>query len=143
MSITMILQISLGIVFGAALVLIARSRGPRGESTVLASGLVATALLYVAFAVLGGASLRWSALEFMGVLAFGTLAWLGVRRSPPWLALGWATHVGWDVGLHLGAGAPPFVPAFFPTFCIGFDLVVAAYVLSRVHARRASGAQAA
>jgi uncharacterized protein DUF6010 len=139
----MIPEISLGLVFGAALGLVARSRGPRGERTVLAAGLVTTALLYLAFAVLGGASLRWSALEFIGVSAFGALAWLGVRRSPAWLALGWATHVGWDVGLHLGVGAPPFVPAFFPTFCIGFDLVVAVYVLSRVYARRGSGAQPA
>ena len=139
----MILEIALGVVFGAILVLLARSRGPRSESVVLAVGLIVTALLYVAFAVAGGASARWSALEVLGVLAFSAFAWLGLRTSPAWLALGWVVHVGWDVGLHLGAGAPAFVPTFFPAFCIGFDLLVAGYLAARVYSGRASRPEAA
>jgi hypothetical protein len=139
----MILQIALGLVFGVLLVLGARSRGPRGASVVLAIGLVLTALLYVLFALLGGADARWLTLEILGVLPFGAFAWLGVRSSPTWLALGWAAHVAWDAGLHLGVSAPTFVPTFFPTFCIGFDLTVAACVAFLVYVKRGSRAQAA
>ncbi len=139
----MILEIALGVVFGALLVLFARSRGPRSESVVLAVGLIVTALLYVAFALAGGTSARWSALEVLGVFAFSAFAWLGLRTSPAWLALGWAVHVVWDVGLHLGAGAPAFVPTFFPGFCIGFDLLVAGYLAARAYSGRASRPEAA
>ncbi len=139
----MIFEIALGVVFGALLVLLARSRGPRQGNVVLAVGLIITALLYVGFALAGGASARWSALEVLGLLPFTLLAWLGLRRSMVWLALGWATHIGWDVGLHVGARAPAFVPAFFPVFCVGFDLLVAGYILARAYTSRASRPEAA
>jgi hypothetical protein len=124
----MIFEIVVGVVLGAILVLFARLQSPRRERLVLAAGLFITALLYVGFALAGRASAGWVALEALGLLPFTLFAWLGLRGSPAWLALGWATHVGWDVGLHLGARAPEFVPGFFPVFCIGFDLLVAGYI---------------
>ncbi len=143
MKLLMILQIALGVVFGVILVLYAWWRGPRTERLMLAVGLIVTALLYVVFALGGGASAGWSALEVVGVLPFGVFAWLGLRASSVWLALGWAAHVSWDVGLHIGAGAPAFVPTFFPMFCIGFDLLVAGYIGARAYAGRASRPEAA
>ncbi|PYO59238.1 MAG: hypothetical protein DMD70_13755 [Gemmatimonadetes bacterium] len=139
----MTFEIAVGVVLGAVLVLYARWRGPRSESVVLAVGLIVTALLYVGFAFGGGASARWSALEVLGVLPFSVFAWLGLRKSLVWLAVGWAAHVGWDVGLHLGARAPAFVPAFFPAFCIGLDLLVAGYIAARAKTGRASRPEAA
>src|SRR5206468_7791814 len=116
-SVHMILDIALGAALGTVLVLLARWVVPRSENAVLAVGLLITAVLYVAFAILGRAGVQWFALEIIGVLIFGALAWLGMTRSLIWLAVGWGTHVGWDVGWHLGAEAPKFVPSFFPTFC--------------------------
>ena len=139
----LILQIALGVVFAAILVLYARWRGPRGERVVFAIGLIITALLYVGFALAGGASIGWLALEILGVLLYSLFVWLGLRASPVWLAVGWAAHVGWDAGLHLGTRAPSFVPAFIPVFCIGFDLFVASYIVARAYAERTSRTQAA
>jgi hypothetical protein len=45
-----------------------------------------------------------------------------------WLALGWAGHVAWDVGLHGGPGTD-FVPAWYLPFSVGFDLIVGGYAL--------------
>lgn len=128
-------ELALGGVFGVGLVLLARSRGPRGERTVLAVGLVITALLYVVFALVGGARAPWLMLEVIGVMPFAAFAWLGVRASPMWLTIGWVTPVGWDVGLHLGAAAPTFVPAFFPMFCVSFDLVVGGAIVAKTPRR--------
>ena len=52
----------------------------------------------------------------------------GLRR-PGWLALGWTAHVVWDVALHLER-AQPVVGAWYPLACIGFDLIVAGYLLN-------------
>ena len=89
------------------------------------------ALIYLGFGVAGEASLSWVALEASGVLIFGLLVWLGVRRSAGWLTLGWAAHAAWDAGLHLGPAAFAFVPPWYPIFCISFDLPVAGYLAIR------------
>ena len=139
----MLFEIALGVVLGAFLVVYSRWRGPRRQNVVLAIGLVVTALLYVIFASAGRASAAWVAVEVGGLLPFTLLAWLGLRTSPAWIALGWFLHVGWDAGLHLGTHAPTFVPAFFPVFCIGFDLVVGGYIAVHAYATRASRPEAA
>ena len=139
----MIVAILLGAVFATLLILFARWRGPRRQNVVLAIGLVVTALLYVGFAVVGAASAKWLAIEVAGVFPFTLLAWLGIRGSSAWIALGWLLHVVWDTALHLGAQAPSFVSPFFPTFCIGFDLVVAGYIAGQLYALRASRPEAA
>lgn len=132
----MLLEIVLGVFFGLVFSISATWRAQSRENLIFAGGLVVAALLYVLFALAGGASGSWLLLEIAGVFPFALLAWLGVRGSPLWLALGWLLHVVWDTGLHLGAGAPGFVPPFFPTFCIGFDLVVGGWVAARTLAIR-------
>jgi len=76
---------------------LAAKRGGARERRLLALGLVVAALIYVGLAL--RADSRWLAVEAIGVVMFGGLAWLG-RRAEGWLALGWAAHVAWDVGLH-------------------------------------------
>jgi hypothetical protein len=134
----MLLPIMIGALLGPVLVLMARRSGRVGEVRVLAIGLVVTAFLYVALAV-PGADRSWLVLEIGGLAIFGVLAWLGTRISPGWLALGWAGHVAWDVGLHLER-IQSVVPPWYPLFCVGFDLIVAGYLLSLALPRlRASG----
>ena len=139
----MLFEMALGVVFGVLLVFYARWQGPRRQRVVLAIGLVVTAVLYVLFASTGTASLTWLGVEVLRLLPFTFLAWLGLRTSSAWIALGWFLHVGWDAGLHLGPNAPTFVPAFFPVFCIGFDLVVAGYLAGHAYSSRASRPEAA
>ncbi len=124
----MLLPIVLGAVLGALFVLLARQRKRRGELHLLALGLVVAALIYVALALAGGADSRWLALEAAGLALFAVLAWLGLRASLWWLAVGWLGHVAWDVGLHLDQ-YQVFVPPWYPLLCVGFDLVVAGFLL--------------
>jgi quercetin dioxygenase-like cupin family protein len=115
-----------GALLGGLFVRIARRRGGEAELRFLAVGLLAAAVIYIAFAA-ARADGRWVALESAGLLLYGPLAWLG-RRRPGLLALGWAAHVGWDVALHLDT-AQPVVGSWYPLGCIGFDLIVAGYLL--------------
>jgi hypothetical protein len=130
----MLLPIIFGAVLGGLFVLVAHRRQRQGEIRLLALGLVVAALIYIVLALAAGAGRGWVALETTGVALFGVLAWLGLRTSLWWLALGWAAHVGWDVGLHLDQ-AQTFVPAWYPLLCVGFDLVVSGLLLGQVSAQ--------
>ena len=124
----MLLPILGGAALGALFAVLAAKRGGAGERRLLALGLVVAALIYVGLAL--SADSRWLAVEAVGVVMFGGLAWLG-SRAPWWLALGWAAHVVWDVGLHLDR-AQPVVGDWYPLACVGFDLVIAGFALHAV-----------
>lgn len=111
------------------------ARRSRRPTIPLALGLVAAAALYVGFAVAARAGLVVAALEVAGLIGFGSMAWLGIRRTPRWLAVGWLMHVGWDVGLH-PMTPDAYAPHWYPSLCVGFDLVVAVAIW--VHYRRRS-----
>jgi hypothetical protein len=117
-----------GAVLGVLYVLVARRRGGFQESRLLAIGLVAAALIYLALALVRGEG-RWLGLEAAGVALFTPIAWLGLRASAWWLVFGWVAHVGWDVGLHLER-PQPVIGAWYPLLCVGFDLILAGYLLS-------------
>jgi hypothetical protein len=138
----MLTPIVLGAVLGGLLVLVAHRFKRAGEIQLLALGLVVAAFIYVVLALAAGADRRWLALESAGLAVFGALAWLGLRVSPWWLALGWVAHVGWDVGLHLDR-TQAFVTAWYPLLCVGFDLVVAGFLLGRASAGQPSRTGAA
>ena len=127
----MLFQLAVGLALGALLVVYVR-RGRRArEAPVFAVGLIGAALVYIGFALAGGAPVRSLLLESLGVVPFALLAWLGLHRSQLWLALGWAAHVAWDLGLNWGPGAPSFVPSWYPVVCTSFDLLVAGYIVVR------------
>jgi uncharacterized membrane protein len=123
-----------GAALGALFVALAwQSR--RREAQLLAIGLVIAALVYVV-AALFGADRSGLVHQVAGLMLFGAIAWLGVRVSQLWLALGWAAHTAWDVGLHLNR-VQAIVPAWYALLCVGFDLVVAGYVLGSILKGRA------
>ncbi len=105
---------------------------------VFAIGLVVASLIYVGFALFGLmknlADLNWILIEVLGVGIYFCFAFLGVRKSVWFLAIGWASHVLWDVGLHYGESVA-FVPNFYPSVCIGFDIVFAVYIVYRFYNR--------
>jgi hypothetical protein len=137
----MLLPILAGAMLGGLFVLVARRQKNTAELRLLALALLVAALIYVGFA-LGATDTRWVAIEAVGLAVFAPFAWLGLRVAPWWLALGWAAHVGWDVGLHLDR-PQPVVGAWYPLLCVGFDLVVAGFLLSGTATPRPSGGQAA
>ena len=113
-----------GVALGALYVAWA-GRGRRGNRA-FAVGLVIAAVVYVGFAIAQGTG-EQLLLESIGVVLFSTLAFLGVRRSAHFLALGWLFHVGWDILLHpLASGS--YAPWWYPVVCITFDVVVAAAI---------------
>lgn len=123
-----VLWILIGLALGALFLAVARAGGPGRERRILAIGLVAASLFYVAFALRGGAPGRWLAAELAGTVLFGAAAVVGVRFRGWALALGWGAHVLWDVLLHRSGAGSTFTPAVYPLLCIGFDLLVAGYV---------------
>ncbi len=132
-----LIALVVGIVLAFGFLLWIRKQ-PDGGSRFYAIGLAVTALIYVAFALVGRASLRSLALEACGFLLYGVAAWLGYRKSAALLALGWALHVVWDVSLHLHGAGALYTPDWYPWGCVSFDLVVAGAVLTAGTAR-ASG----
>lgn len=88
---------------------------------------------YFGFATLGrdlaGAGRIWMLVELLQCIAFGTMALLGLRGSPYWLAAGWALHPLWDFALHYVGPGHTFTPWTYAIACISFDLLVAAYVV--------------
>jgi hypothetical protein len=130
----MLLPILVGALLGGLFTLVAHRRGDAGERRLLSVALVVAALIYLGFA-LAAASGRWLAYEAAGLALFAGVAWLGLRVGPWWLVLGWILHVGWDVGLHLDR-SQPIVGAWYPLLCVGFDLVVAGFLLRAAAGQR-------
>ena len=124
---SLVAYLALGVV-GALLLIAYAARFRPGQDRILAQGLVGAALIYVGFAVWHGHT-AWLAVEVAGVLAYGTFAWLGVRRSPAWIAIGWGLHPLWDAGLHLFGPISGVAPTWYAIACISFDVVVAIAIL--------------
>ena len=129
------IAVTVGVVGAIALVLLARSLAPRRELLVYGVGLGITAVLYVVLGLQRGAPARYLGLEVVGAVLFGSAAVLGTRRWPALLAIGWTTHVAWDLFLH-PANAPAYAPVWYPWFCVGFDLFVGGYIAGLITERR-------
>ena len=94
----------------------------------LAAILIVAAVIYEVFAARAGASTSWLIGELAGIAIFGGMGLLGVRRSPWWLAAGWALHPVWDILLHYVGPGHSFAPETYTIPCLTFDLAVAGYV---------------
>lgn len=116
--------IVLGAAGGHLFAVVARRTDP--SARLFAHALLVAAFVYVAFAMASMES-AWLAVEIVGFLIFLGFAALGLKRTLSWLWIGWAVHILWDGVIHLIAETP-FVPAWYPAVCIGFDAVVAYHV---------------
>ena len=103
---------------------------PRQQARWLSSAaLAATGGVYLGFAVADG---RRSALlvQTGELVGFTALAALAVQRdSPGLLGAGWLAHVTWDALHHRGRG-PTRVRSWYPALCVGYDVAVAAPLLT-------------
>jgi hypothetical protein len=124
------LELLIGVIACSVFILLARRMSARRELWLYAAGLVIAALIYLVFAV-RGAPVSWLALELSGLVVFTLLAWLGLKISAWILAFGWAAHAAWDAILHKLTDAA-FVPAWYPLVCLGFDLLLAGYIVARI-----------
>ena len=101
--------------------------------SVLVIFLFIAAGAYFGFATSGrevlGTGQVWMLVELVQVVGFGTLALLGLRGSPYWLAAGWALHPFWDVVLHYVGPGHPFTSWTYAIACVSFDWLVALYIV--------------
>jgi hypothetical protein len=88
---------------------------------------------YFGFVVSGrevlGTNQVWMLVELAQVVVFGTMALLGLRGSPYWLAAGWALHPFWDVVLHYVGPGHSFTPWTYAIACVSFDWLIAIYIV--------------
>lgn len=92
---------------------------------ILAFFLAGAASVYILFAFRAGEDPLWLLIEVIGLGIYGTMAILGIRRSPWWLAAGWALHPVWDIALHYFGPGHAFAPTAYTISCLTFDLMVA------------------
>ena len=120
----LLIEGALGAVIIIAFLLSRFTRDIIGRS-LLVIFLFTAAGAYFGFAISAGAGPIWTLVELAQVVVFDTMALLGLRGSPHWIAAGWASHPLWDAGLHYIGPGRSFTYAIA---CIRFDLIVAAYV---------------
>jgi hypothetical protein len=101
--------------------------------SVLVIFLFVAAGAYFGFAIMGREVVDtqpiWTLIELVQVVVFGTMALLGLRGSPYWLAAGWALHPFWDLVVHYKGPGHPFTPWTYAIACISFDWLVAIYIV--------------
>lgn len=95
---------------------------------------IVVASYYALFAVLGGSS-QALLLESVAGMLFVAAAIAGFRRSL-WIAAGALAAHGLFDFVHSGLIPNPGVPAWWPAFCLAFDLTAAAYLAWRLKGRR-------
>ena len=88
--------------------------------------LVVVASYYLLFAVMAGATAA-IAPEIVALLVFACLAALGFRASLWLVVAGLAAHGVFDA-VRSGLIANPGTPAWWPMFCLSYDVAAAGYL---------------
>jgi hypothetical protein len=112
--------------------LLSRFVGDFAGRSILAIVLIMAAGSYQGFAIMAsnllGTGPIWAPVELVGGVVFGTMALLGLRGSPWWLAAGWAAHPIWDIVPHYFGPGGSFAPESYVIGCLSFDLLIAGYI---------------
>ena len=87
---------------------------------------IVIAMLYLLFAAIGD-STRALLLESLPAGAFSAAAVFGFRSSLWVVAIALGAHGAFDL-VHRAVIANPGVPAWWPAFCLGYDVAAAAYL---------------
>lgn len=97
--------------------------------------MLVIAAYYVLFAVMGG-SIQVVIVESAIALVFIGVALAGFKSTLWLVVVGLAVHGVFDL-LHPHLYANPGVPVWWPSFCLAYDLVAAAYLAWLLGSRRA------
>jgi hypothetical protein len=120
-----------GVAAAVAIIASGRAVGFGRDHSFYPTVLVVIALLYVLFGVEDGAPSVIAA-ETAVALAFVAVAVVSFQRpSPVLLAVGLALHGLWDIAHPAILPSSDAVPAWWPAFCLGVDLPLAAWVMVR------------
>ena len=131
-------SVLVGVVLATAVGLLGTLAGLERDRAYYPVIAIAVASYYALFAVLGGSS-QALVLESLAGVPFLAAAVAGFRRSL-WIAAGaLAAHGMFDVA-HSALIPNPGVPAWWPAFCLAFDVTVAAYLAWRLVGRHVRAA---
>jgi hypothetical protein len=103
---------------------------PTTEQRFFTVVMVAVALLFVGFPAEVGDRVGVVS-ESIAMAVFLALAGLSMVLHPVWLAVTFLAHGGWDLAYLVGM-APTSKPDWTAQFCVPYDWIVAAYLLTRV-----------
>jgi len=116
----------IGVGLALAIGVFARLVGLDRDRAFYPTVLIVVASYYGLFAVMGGA-LRELAVESVVIVAFVVLAVLGFKKTPWLVVAGLAAHGIFDFWHgHLIANAG--VPAWWPAWCMSYDVTAAVYL---------------
>lgn len=99
--------------------------------------LIVIATLYLLFAAMANSTGSLVA-ETIPALVFVSMAVLGFRKKSPWIVVaGLALHGVFDF-FHHAVIVNPGVPAWWPGWCLSYDVVAAVYLAILILIRRSS-----
>lgn len=120
------MEYTIGIVAAAAVGLLGSLAGFDKERSFYPVVLIVIATYYILFAAMAQSPDALIA-EVVAMLVFAVMAVLGFKRTHGLVAAGLAAHGLFDL-VHSSAITNPGVPAWWPGFCLAFDLTAAAYL---------------
>jgi hypothetical protein len=120
------MEFFVGVALAAVVVVFARVVGLDRDRAFYPTVLVVVASYYCLFAVMGG-STRALIVETGVAAVFVAATVLGFRRSMWFVAAGLAGHGVFDF-FHDPFVANPGVPAWWPMFCLSFDVAAGLYL---------------
>ena len=124
------IELVLGILAAVITIGFIRRKAVQSERGSYATVLIVMAIVYVAFP-LWTRDLEWVLIETAGLAGFIVIAVLGRKVSPWFLVVGMFAHVIWDMAHHAN-DQTAFVPQWYPSACLGYDLFVAGYIAWRI-----------
>ena len=122
-----------GIILSLAVIGFAHTVGFDRERAFYPTVLVVTASYYVLFAVIGASS-RALIIEIVVATAFVIFALAGFKKSFWLLAAGFVGHAVFDF-VHRFFINNPGVPAWWPGFCLAFDVPIGVFLAARLTRR--------
>jgi hypothetical protein len=130
------MEYAIGVIIAVAVGLFAGVIGFDKERSFYPVVLIVIAVLYLLFACLAESSGSLAA-EALPALLFVAAAALGFRKTPWIVVAGLALHGVFDF-IHGAIITNPGVPAWWPGFCLAYDLTAATYLAVLIQVRRAS-----
>lgn len=123
----MLVELAIGITLAGLTILLIQTLSLENNHKMYAVALIIAASIYLGFSLLSQ-NTTWIFTETVGTITFSLIAFIGVKFSPWFLAMGWLIHPVWDLLID-NHKLTTFVPYWYPTFCIGYDIVIALYIV--------------
>jgi hypothetical protein len=130
------MEYAIGVISAVAVGIFASAVGFDKERSFYPVVLLVIAVLYILFACMAGSTDALLA-EALPALLFGAAATIGFRRTLWIVVAGLALHGVFDF-IHHDLIENPGVPAWWPGFCLSYDVAAAAYLAVLILRRKAS-----